>query len=48
MAAVALYGVMAQVLNAATGIRKGKLKMVPGAHHEPNLTIPPTALTAPI
>lgn len=36
LAAVALYGVMAQVLNAATGIRKGKLKMVPGAHHTPD------------
>ena len=40
LAAVALYGVMAQVLNAATGIRKGKLKMVPGAHHEPDFNNP--------
>lgn len=40
LAAVALYAVMTQVLNAATGIRKGKLKMVPGAHHEPDFNNP--------
>ncbi len=40
LAAVALYAVMAQVLNAATGIRKGKLKMVPGAHHTPDFANP--------
>jgi len=40
LAAVALYAVMAQVLNAATGMRKGKLKMVPGAHHAPDFSNP--------
>lgn len=40
LAAVAVYGVMAQVLNAATGIKKGALKMVPGAHHAPDFSNP--------
>ncbi len=40
LAAVALYGVMVQVLNAATGIKKGALKMVPGANHLPDFSNP--------
>ena len=33
LAAVVLYAVIAQVMNAATGIRKGNDNLVPGASH---------------
>ena len=40
IASVALYGVIAQVLNAATGIRKGALNMAPGENYAPNYDDP--------
>ncbi len=40
LAAVALYGVMAQVLNAATGMKKGAHKMIPGESYVPDFSNP--------